>query len=361
MKKNSGTIVGFIIILILLITTSGCFEVFNVDDGSTTYVASPTKVQYNIQYGYMINCNGIGTYEINYDCDKPEILSGSVSSQALYGHYKDTTVANNEMLRWNISGENDNNYELGITATIVAGSFLVSDLNGENALSIQEIDPNLVSQYCHEQSNETIKFIDPDHSGIKNTATNILNQADSSNAFAVAKEIFTWLKQNTNYQVSSSFQAASVTFQKQTGDCDDLSFLYISLCRAVNIPARFIRGFVVEEENGVANAVSHAWTEVFVGGNIGVDGWIPVECAGTADNVETEINQNFGIEDASHIRLFEDDGSNESINAMLHPLWVTHNPNLTITSSYFVEIPDYTVLESKKLYIDKDGNRAYTD
>jgi transglutaminase-like putative cysteine protease len=156
--------------------------------------------------------------------------------------------------------------------------------------------------------------------------------------------------------LDSNIQPASTTFQRQTGDCDDLSFLYISLCRAVDIPARFIRGFLVEEEN----AVSHAWVEVFVGENIGIDGWIPVECAGTADNVEAEVNQNFGVEDAGHVQLFKDDGSNESINMTLHPLsWVSYSPNITIASSYFVEIHNYIILELRELYIDKNGNRAY--
>jgi len=367
MKKNNGIIAGLIIILLLLITTSGCLEVFNVDDGSITYVAHPTKISYTISYGYTINCSGTGDYTINYDCDIPEVLNGPKPSIVTHDNqYDDKTLATyNTVKSWNISGSSSNDYDLGITASVQAESFIVTDLNGANALTIQEINdqyPTFVTQYCHKQSNETITFIDPDYLGIKNTATNILNQADSSNAFVVAKEIFIWLKQNTDYQIHTSggnVQPASTTFQRQSGDCDDLSFLYISLCRAIDIPARFIRGFLVEEKSGVANAVSHAWVEVFIGGNIGTDGWIPVECAGASDDVETEINQNFGIEDAGHVRLFKDDGSNEAINITLHPLSFIYSSGITITRSYFVEIYNYITLESKELYIDKNGNRAY--
>ena len=300
---NNKKITSIIILLFFFtMASSGCLDFL---DGSTTYQSHPTKIKYDIRYGYEIDCTGTGEYEIHYNCDKPEVLLGTVSSiNPLYNNnYTHTTLANNNVTFWNISGKGSNNYELGITATVQAESFLVSDLNGEDALTIQEINilhPDLVNQYCHEQSNETITFIDPNHLGIKNTATNILSQANSNNSFALAKALFVWLKENTEYQIHQSeagVQPAGTTYMLKTGDCDDLSFLYISLCRSLGIPARFIRGYLIEENNGIASAGPHAWVEVFVGGDIGSNGWIPVECACKA-SIKTEIHQNFGTEDA---------------------------------------------------------------
>ena len=68
MKKNNVFVV-LILILFILITTSGCLEYFSVDDGSTTYVAHPTKISYTISYGYTISCSGTGDYTINWDTD----------------------------------------------------------------------------------------------------------------------------------------------------------------------------------------------------------------------------------------------------------------------------------------------------
>lgn len=366
MDKKKGSIAGLILVLLILaISMSGCLEEFNFNFGGTTYESHPTKIRYVISYGYEVNCSGTGKYTIHYDCNLPEILLGSVSAELLYKQdYKSISLVNNTIVQWNISGKNNNYYKLGARVNVETESFLVSDLNGDNALKLQGIKtfyPDLVDQYCHEQSDNNVVYIDPDNPTIKSTAQTVLNQANSSNSFIVAKELFIWLKQNTAYQThptNNNVQPAIKTYQLGSGDCDDLSFLYISLCRSVGIPARFISGFLTEEVNGVVSAIGHAWVEVFVGGNIGSDGWIPVECACSA-SVKTEVNQNFGVEDISHLRLFKDDGSNESLNVSISGPSVMYDTSIDINMISFVEIDNYTVLESKELVIDKNNYRSY--
>ena len=168
------------------------------------------------------------------------------------------------MKSWNLSKNSCTDLELGITASVVAESFMVSDLNGKDALSIGEIQnqyPNYFDQYCNPQSNEAETFIDPENTAIKNQADQILNTAGTNNSFIVAKEIFKWLKEKTEYVIhennDNTVQSCDITLDEKTGDCDDLSFLYISLCRAVKIPVRFIRGFLIEENIGIP----HAWAD----------------------------------------------------------------------------------------------------
>jgi len=366
MKKNSAIIASFVLILLML-STSGCLDFFNINDGSTTYESHPTKIQYNIGYGYWINFSGTGEHLIDYDCDKPETLIGKVSSESLLykKDCKNKTLANNIVINWNISGTNNNNYKLGIAANVTAESFLIPDLSGDGASSLQEIKTNypiIFNQYCHEQSANGTVYIDPNNN-IKSTAQNVSDQTDNNNSFILAKELFIWLKQNTIYLAhnesdDSSVQPAGTTYRLKTGDCDDLSFLYISLCRSLGIPVRFIKGCLVEETDGVASAVAHAWAEVFVGGNIGNKGWIPVECAGSSDMV-VQVNQNFGVESVGHLRLFEDDGSNESMDAYISGPMARYDTGMKVEMTAFVEIYNYSVLESKELTVDKNGNRAY--
>jgi transglutaminase-like putative cysteine protease len=361
--KNKAIIICLIFVLLTLVI-SGCLDFFTGDDGSITYESCPTNLSYTISYGYKINCSGTGKYTINYDCDTPEVLSGNILSVTTQDDdYQDKILATyNSLKSWNITSITSKDYDLGITATVRGESYIIADLNGANALSIQEINnqhSNLVNQYTQAQSNKTTVFIDPNDPEISAKASEILNNAGTNNAFLVAKELFIWLKQHTTYQIHSgdnNVQPACITLQCKTGDCDDLSFLYISLCRTIDIPARFIRGFLVEE-NG---AIPHAWVEVFVGGGIGDNGWIPVECAGTG-TAEMEFNQNFGVESAEHLRLFKDDGSNESLNVSLSGLsFRMYTQNRHIESESYTEVTNYAVLESKELVIDGNGNRAYT-
>ena len=114
----------------------------------------------------------------------------------------------------------------------------------------------------------------------------------------------------------------------------------------------------MEENDDKVNMISHAWAEVFVGENFGNHGWIPVECAGDA-SIETEINQNFGVEDVSHLRLFEDDGSNESMNTSISSIMMYYDESIKVNMDFFGEISEYFVLDTKELYINEEGVRTY--
>ena len=360
-------VAGLVLVLFILTTTSGCLEYFSFDDGAITYETHPTNVRYDIQYGYRVTCGGTGNYEITYDCDIPELLLGTISPyDILYRYdYEETIIVNNDFISWNISGDNSATYELGTSTSVQAEAFLVSDLNGNGAATLQEIKTtylNIYNKYCNEQSVENTKYIDPDDSYIASAAHNMLNQTGSTNVFIVAKELFIWLKENTAYNVhtdDNSVQPARTTYLLKTGDCDDLSFLYISLCRSVGIPARFIRGFLVEGNDSVASAVAHAWVEVFVGGEIGDNGWIPVECACPSKDNDVQVHQNFGIESAGHLRLFKDDGSNESLNVSISGPRVKYDTSIEIDMTPFIEIDNYLTLKSESLVIDKEGIRTY--
>jgi hypothetical protein len=360
--------IRFILVLTIVVVfslLSGCFDsLLNIP---TTYESHPTKISYTIVYGYKITCSGTGVYEINYDCDIPDILLGSQSYHPLYAYdFETITLVNNSYLHWNISGDDEKIFTLGISANIVAESFLVSDLSGSHALSIQEIAeiyPALSLKYSRIQSNGSAALIDPYNDDIQQTAVSIVGESETDNAFLVAKELFIWLEENTNYQTHRKIggvQPAAVTFEKKTGDCDDLSFLYISLCRAVGIPARFIRGYLLtEDEFGDIDVTPHAWTEVFVGGMIGNNGWIPVECACDCDDNEVNVNQNFGVENVFHLRVFIDDGSNESLNISLSGISYVYGLHRVIELQSFNEVRDYRELESKKLVVTTDNQRFY--
>jgi len=355
-KKILTTSLTTIIVALVL---SGCLDFLTEDENVMRYQEYPTKISYTIKYGYKINITGEGKYEISYNCDKPEILQGYCSTKLLHPHdFKNTTKAHNEFITWSISGKGLNSYQLGITANVTTETLLIGDLNGENALTIQEIKtqyPTLITQYCHKQSNETKTFINPKNPDIKKIALEIYHKSNTNNSLIIAKEIFKWLKQNTQYKKhisNNKIQEATITLKKGTGDCDDLTYLYISLCRSLEIPARFIRGFLIEEKN----AIPHAWTEVFVGGNIGDHGWIPIECAGTSNNIENEIHQNFGIETADHLRLFKDDGSNDSIIISLSSISYKADKKLHITIQPITEVNNYLILQSRQLTIDKNNN-----
>jgi hypothetical protein len=354
-------VVGIILILSAIATT-GCLEITDIDN-SITYESHPTSLLYTISYGYRINCSGSGNYEIRYDCDEPEVVSGSVLSLNIHdsSYVLKNLTTFNKIYSWFIESDNNRNYNLGITAEVSSNSYMIPDLNGKKAINLADIEseyPDIFAQYTKPQSNDTIVFIDPENQDILDISNDINEDTQSKNSLIIAKELFKWLKQNTEYKTqtrSNYVQPCRKTLDLQTGDCDDLSFLYISLCRSIGVPARFIRGFIIEKDT----AIPHAWVEIFVGEEVGNNGWIPVECAGTSQSIDIEVNQNFGIESAEHLRLFMDDGSNESLKISLSGLSYVTYGNRFIDPEAFVEIDGYSIAKSNKLTINENGYRSY--
>ena len=355
-------------ILLFCTIFTGCVDDFLTPP--TTYEYHPTKIQYTLSYGYRVITSGTGEYDITYDCDIPEVLQGGTSYHALYPtNFTTIEVFNNTLIRWNINGDEETTYTLGVEASVVAESYLITDLTGIQSLTLSEIhqqNPDLSYQYLQRQSNGTVNLTDPDHPDILTTAQTILEQVNTSNAFLVGQAVFTWLQEQTTYDLHDSFagvQPAAETMQKRSGDCDDLTYLYVSLCRAAGLPARFIRGYLIAETiDGTITSTPHAWSEIYVGNNLGINGWIPVECACDCDDTTINIHQNFGVENAFHLRLYTDDGTNESLNVSLAGItYATYGTQRSIQLTPFSEVEDYEILESKKLVITAENQRSYED
>ncbi|MEF8879386.1 MAG: transglutaminase-like domain-containing protein [Candidatus Thermoplasmatota archaeon] len=365
---NKKSLLLIAILLSLLALTPGCIDMDfytssdHKDKNIITYGASPTKISYYISYGCRIQLNGTGEYNIRYNLNLPETLKGSYKPIVYFNeNYENKTVSTfNQIKSWNISGYDSNKYTLGLEAYIESETFMVSDLRGTDALTLTQIKkqkPEILEQYCHSQTHDNISYINPDLPEIKNISNSIKNESKTDNSFQLAKQLFIWLKTNTKYQphnTSFSVQTSYETLKKKTGDCDDLSFLYISLCRSIGIPARFISGFSVEQIDNNTSATGHAWVEIYVGNQLGYNGWIPVECAGKSNDIQAQIQQNFGVETARHLRLYKDDGSNHSLNFFLTNLRVRYDKRLEVTENSFQEIEEYQIIERKKLYVDNE-------
>jgi transglutaminase-like putative cysteine protease len=296
------------------------------------------------------------------------VTQGSATYQPLFTQdYKTLLRANNSFVRWNISRADETTFKLGLSAHVVAESVLVADLNGKGAETLDQLStnyPEIVRQYTREQANETTILIDPNNAQISAIAREVQSTAQTNSSFLLAKALFTWLKTNAHYQAhpgAEGVQPAVVTLEKKSGDCDDLSFLYISLCRSLGIPARFVRGYLLTSyENGTALAIAHAWAEVFVGGSLGSSGWVPVESSSITTSIEIDVEQDFGVEDAFHLRLFTDDGSNESLMLSFSGLTsVAHAISRHIQVGAFAVVTNYQVLRSQKLVVNADSTRHY--
>ena len=76
-----------------------------------------------------------------------------------------------------------------------------------------------------------------------------------------------WVRARTRFQsgATNSLISAYETYQEQVGICRDFAHLMIAICRALNIPARFVTGIDYGADPGLGPTDFHAYVEVFLG------------------------------------------------------------------------------------------------
>lgn len=355
-KRNQTILLSFFILSITV--SSGCLET-NLFESSTTYEESPVQISYDFTYGYNLNLTGSGEANVFYQEYLPQSNKGIIYSvDIIPNQYRQKEHNTNKLITWNQSIQDEYNQSYFIRSSILQNPIIIEDLIGKNALTIDEIHllhPEISATYCHSLGNETQTIIDPKNPLISTLAQSLNKNSDESNAFILGKQLFSWLKNHTSYEKHQTYQPqpALTTYETGVGDCDDLTYLYLSLCKAVGIPSRYIKGYLISNNT----AVPHVWAELFVGPKVSETGWIPVECAGTGSST-SEIHNNYGIEDVQHIRLCIDDGTNETFQNLTNPLQIRYEQSLEVNINRVEIITNYTVLSSKQLII-KNNERSF--
>lgn len=111
-----------------------------------------------------------------------------------------------------------------------------------------------------------------------------------------AKKIFEYVSDYLEYRiVEGTSRSALATLERGYGSCVDFSLLYIALCRAVDIPARFVSGYRFDSKDISGRETNlepfgHAWVEI----NLPVIGWITVDPTYLYTyNGEKQVNYDF--------------------------------------------------------------------
>jgi len=93
------------------------------------------------------------------------------------------------------------------------------------------------------------------------------------NVFELAKGLMEFVYHNFQYcsGVTDVFTTSTQFFQSRQGVCQDFTHLMLALCRSVQIPARYVSGYVYDAKRKDLRGAhaSHAWVEVWVPGS----GW----------------------------------------------------------------------------------------
>ena len=183
-------------------------------------------------------------------------------------------------------------------------------------------------------------------SGLIDTNDAIYTQASAlaqgeDDVFIIASKVAKWIQEDITYDLSTITQnpnqKSSEVFISKTGVCQEITHLFISMMRSLDIPARVVTGYAYTNSEEVIDLVGsnwggHAWAEVLIG-----DTWVPFDLT---------YNQ-YGYVDASHIVL---DKSKEIRKQSI--LVEGKGRNFQITPNSLSNENVFTVIEKEKQILD---------
>lgn len=134
--------------------------------------------------------------------------------------------------------------------------------------------------------------IDSNHPSIVAKASELAEGEDD--LFKVAFKLANWVEENVRYDLNSltaaASQKASWVLENKEGVCDEMTSLFIAMCRSLGIPARFVSGISYTTSELFAEPWQpHGWAEVY----FPEVGWVSFDIA---------FGQ-YGYVDVTHIKL----------------------------------------------------------
>jgi transglutaminase-like putative cysteine protease len=113
-----------------------------------------------------------------------------------------------------------------------------------------------------------------DREEISKTAREVVG--DEANPYWIARKIFDWVNEKLEYDRVGGWDVPTTLIKRGTGSCSEYAFLYIALCRAAGLPARYEGSVVVRGDDASVDDVYHRWCEVYLPDV----GWMPVDPSG---------------------------------------------------------------------------------
>jgi transglutaminase-like putative cysteine protease len=186
-------------------------------------------------------------------------------------NFQDIQIVNYSIDPMSVIFDENNNTIAGFVISLVPGtvsgvSIMVLAKLNKTSYSVSKSVPYDTSSQIYQQYTKPEEYVESNNQQIIEVAQNLATgDIDPVN---VSRTICTWVHQNLTYSgFSSSARGALWALTTGNGDCTEYSDLFIALCRARGIPARFIDGISLQSINSWGNQswekIGHDWAEVY--------------------------------------------------------------------------------------------------
>jgi len=157
---------------------------------------------------------------------------------------------------------------------------------------------------------------------------------DEKNPYRIARNIYHHLIDNMYYEMVGGWNTAPTVLERGNGSCSEYTFVYISMCRAAGLPARYVGSVVVRGDDVCMDDVFHRWVEVYLPNY----GWVPVDPSGGDHEWPRDQANYFGHLDNRFLITTENAGGSEYLgwtyNSDAH---FTSEPKSFVVSDHYAD------------------------
>ena len=214
--------------------------------------------------------------------------------------------------------------EMSVTAEIYEVRYFIYP---EEVGSFADIPQEIKDKYL--ENNEKYQY---DHPVIQNAVKEAIG--DEENPYWMFRKIFNYLINNMYYEMVGGWNTAPAVLARGNGSCSEYSFVYISMCRAAGLPARYVGSVVVRGDYASMDDVFHRWVEVYLPNY----GWIPIDPSGGDSNWPRNQANYIGHLANRFLITTESGGGSETMGWTYNSNeFLTTDPKTNVVSDHYAE------------------------
>ena len=133
--------------------------------------------------------------------------------------------------------------------------------------SLGDIPKSIRSRYLVDEDKYDIH-----HPYIQETVRRVVG--NERNPYWIVRKIFDHIRTHMEYEMVGGWNVAPTVLKRGTGSCSEYTFVFISMCRAVGVPARYVGSLVVRGDDASYDEYFHRWAQIYLP-NYGWIHWDP--------------------------------------------------------------------------------------
>ncbi len=147
---------------------------------------------------------------------------------------------------------------------------------------------------------------------------------DETNPYWMMRRIHRYIRDRLHYELSGGWNVAPRVLERGSGSCSEYTFLFIAMCRAAGIPARYVGSVVVRGDEASTDDVFHRWSQVYLPGY----GWVHVDPQGGDRERPGEVADSIGVLSNRVLITTEGGGASEYLgwNYNYEQTWTSRGP-----------------------------------